>query len=177
MRARLAALLQAGQRRSTKASPERTDEPQRRLDHYLSGSPARVLHHCRLPGQKREIGHLIIGPAGITLVDSSQYGAGTARTGDGVLSVRHRRRSDLVKRLLEQMEGVRRLLADTPYSDVPLEAALACGRVDGPPKLQDAPRVMVCGTRRIAGEASRPGPLTRRRVTALSTYLENATQG
>lgn len=177
VRARLAGLVQPGQRRSRKASPGRTNEPGRRLDHYLRDSHARVLHHCLLPGEKDEISHLIVGPAGVTVVDSSHYMSGKARIGDGVLSVRRRRRSDQVGGVLRQLDAVRQLLADTPYSDVPLEAAIAYSRVDGPPVLRDAPRIMVCGTRRIAGEASRPGPLTKRRVTALAAYLDDATHG
>jgi hypothetical protein len=145
-----------------------------RLERYLSGSKAHVLHHCRVPGKRRgEINHLVVGPAGVTVVDSRHYNGKKARLEDGTLRVGKRNRTDLIKRVLDQVAAVRRLLADTPYSDVPVEAALAWKKVDGVPIIQyvDGPRLVVCGTRRIAGEASRPGPLDPRKVDALASFL------
>jgi hypothetical protein len=145
-----------------------------RMERYLRGSKAVALHHCRLAGRRRgEISHLIVGPAGVTVVDSSHYNGRKARLEDGELHVGKRNRTDLIKRVLNQANSVRELLADTPYADVGVEAALAWKKVEGVPIIQyvGGPRLVVCGTRRIAGEASRPGPLPPRKVDALASYL------
>jgi hypothetical protein len=178
LRGRLAGLVSAGDTRRREAAAKKPrrkgNDPALRLDRYLSDSRARVLHHCRLPGTRSEIGHLIVGPAAVTVVDSSHYGDGRARVGRGSLKIGRRNRRDLVDQLLTQAKGVRELLADTPYSDVEVEAALALREVEGLPTLHsfNAPRIMICGTRKIAGEASRRGPLSSRRVNALASFLE-----
>jgi hypothetical protein len=177
LRRRLAGVAFLGRTRNgDRAAGSRQDEPTTRLDHYLSGSTARVIHHRMVPGETREISHLIVGPAGVTVVDSRNYGEGRARVGRGALRVGRRDRSDLVEALLGQVKDVRGLLADTPYSEVRVEAALAYRQVEGLPTLHSfqAPRIMICGTRKIAREAGRPGPLTTDRVNALASYLDEA---
>jgi hypothetical protein len=150
------------------------DDPAARLDEYLRGSDAVALHHLRLPNGGGKLTHLVIGPAGITVIDSRNYSSRRAKVGHGGLRVGRRNRSDLVRNVLRQVDHVQEALADTPYSDVPVEAALAWREVEGLPILHtfNAPRVMVCGTRKIAKEASRTGSLSPRRVDALASYLE-----
>jgi hypothetical protein len=160
--------------RETSGGRQCVDDPSARLDYYLVNSDAMVLHHRRLPGRGRRISHLIVGPAGVTVVDSRHYGGRGVRVESGALRIGFRKRSDLIERVVGQVKAVRDVLADTPYADVAVEAALARRKVDGIPVIQQAgaPRVVVCGTRRIAGEASRPGPLSKRAVSALAAYLE-----
>lgn len=178
IRGRLAGLVSAGDARRREAAAtkprRRGSEPALRLDRYLADSRAKVLHNCRLPGARSEIGHLIVGPAAVTVVDSSHYADGRARVGRGTLKIGRRNRSDLIEELLDQARAVRELLADTPYSDVEVEAALALREVEGLPTLHsfNAPRIMICGTRKIAAEASRWGALSSRRVNALASFLE-----
>ena len=140
LRGRLRGLVSAGHARSGKAAPRRKDEPAVRLDSYLRDSRARVFHHRHLPGEKREISHLIVGPAGVTVVDSRHYSDGRARVGRGALKVGRRNRTDLIEELLGQVAGVRELLADTPYADVQVEAALAWREVEGLPTLTQLQR-------------------------------------
>ena len=145
-----------------------------RLERYLRGSKAHVLHHCRVPGRRRgQISHLVVGPAGVTVVDSRHYNGKKAKLEDGELRVGKRNRTDLIKGVLDQAARVSELLEDTPYADVDVEAALAWKKVEGIPIIQyvGGPRLVVCGTRRIAGEASRPGPLEPRKVDALASFL------
>ena len=151
------------------------DEPTARIDHYVRDSKAVVLHHRHLPGNGSEISHLIVGPCGVTVVDSRTYEAPSAKLERSPLRGSARRRSDLVKPVLAQVDAVRDLLADTPFADVPIEAALARRKVVGARVLQglNAPRVIVCGARTIAGEASREGPVTARHVKVLAAYLDN----
>jgi hypothetical protein len=144
-----------------------------RLDSYLRGSNAVALHHLRLPGNAREIDHLLVGPAGVTVVDSRHYLGGKAKYEGGRLRIGNRNRTDLIDEVLGQVDAVRSLLSDTPYADVPVEAAIAVGKVGGVPTVSSAEgrRVIVWGTGLIAREASRPGPLSRRRVDALASQL------
>jgi hypothetical protein len=71
------------------------------------------------------------------------------------------------------------MLADTPYAGVSVDAALAGREVEGQPILHSfsAPRVMVCGIRKISREASRPGSLSDRRVQALARHLDSELPG
>ena len=143
-----------------------------RLEGYLNGSQATVLHHLKLPGSG-EIDHLVVGPAGVTVVDGRYYTSGKAKFEKGQLRIGRRNRTALIKEVLDQAAAVRDLLADTRYSDVPVDAAIAVGQAGGIPTVGtgDGRRVIVWGTGLIAREASRPGPLSRRRVSNLATRL------
>ena len=152
------------------------DEATDRIDRYLSDSRAVVLHHRRVPGSRARISHLVVGPAGLTLVDSHHYkvpgvkidARGPRRTAQA--------RSDLVKPVLDQVEEVRELLAGTPYAGVPIDGALARSGDEGPRVLQDlnSPRVIVSGVRTIATEAGRDGDMDPGRVQALAQLLDDA---
>ena len=146
-----------------------------RLQEHLFGTGARVLHARQLPGKAGEVSHLIIAPSGITVVDSRRYTSGRAQVGRRGLRVGRRNRSDLVHHVRAQVDELHALLADTPYADVPIEAAIALRDVQGLPVLHtfNGPRVMICGTRKIAHEATRPGPFPPQRVDALAAYLES----
>jgi hypothetical protein len=133
-----------------------------------------VLHHRHLPGERREISHLVVGPAGVTVVDSHDYRASRVKFDGGSMRGSNRKRANLLQPVLFQVEAVRELLADTPYANVPIEAAVAQRKVAGARVLQglNPPRIIVCGPRTIAAEASRKGPLTPRRVRSLAAYLD-----
>jgi hypothetical protein len=150
------------------------DEPTARIDRYLDESKAVVLHHRHVPAAGSEISHLIVGPCGVTVVDSSTYGGSSSRLERDILGSSAKRRSALVKPVLSQVDTVRELLSGTPYADVPIEAALARRKVVGARVLQgiNTPRVIVCGARTIVGEASRKGPVAPGRVKSLAAYLD-----
>jgi hypothetical protein len=144
-----------------------------RLEHYLGGSQAVVLHQRDLPRKLRKIDHIVVGSAGITVVDSRHYRSPKARFTGRELRVGKRDRTDLIEGVLEQADTVRDLLAGTPYADVTIEAALALGSVRGHPLVTtlDGRSLIVWGTGFIAKEASRPGPLSGEDVQALASYL------
>jgi hypothetical protein len=177
IRARLSALVpfRTSERVAKRGPAARVspDDPAGRLELYLRGSKALVMHGRQLPGSRQEIDHLVIGPAGVTVVDSRNYSRRRAKLEGRTLRVGRRDRSHLIRSVVAQAESVKQLLAGTPYAEVPVEAALAWRRVSGVPVLQaaGAPRVVISGTRRIAGEASRPGPLPAGRVQALASFL------
>ena len=163
LRGRLTALV-SSRRGGLAFNGQGADQASARIDHYLRDSNAVVLHHRHLPGVRRDISHLVVGPAGVTVVDSRHYKAST------------RARSELAKSVLAQVDAVRELLVDTRYAKVPIEAAVARNRVEGPRVLQglNTPRIIVSGTRTIAKEARRGGPMDVGRVRALAAYLNNA---
>jgi hypothetical protein len=144
------------------------------FDLHLEESDAVVLHHRLAPGAAGEISHLILGSAGITVIDASNYDSPRARIGRGGLRVGRRNRSKLIQRVVAQVESVRSVLAATPFADVHIDAALAWRKVEGLPVLHSfsGPRVIVCGPRKIAREALRPGSLSKARIRALAAYLE-----
>ncbi len=143
-----------------------------RLERYLRGSDAIVLHRCRVPGKRGKISHVVVGPAGITVVDSRNYNGRRATVRGGQLRVGNRDRVDLIDGVLDNAARVQSLLADSPYAGVDVNAALAWGSVEGSRSIESVDgRVTVWGTGRIAGEASRPGPLSSREVEALASYL------
>jgi len=152
------------------------DEATARIDRYLSDSKALALHRRRLPGIRRDVSHLVVGPAGVTVVDSHGYVTSPIKFDWGDLRGSARRRSKRLKAVLSQVEAVRELLADTPYAKVPIEAAIVQRKVTGARVLQglNTPRIIVCGPRTIAHEASRKGPLSATRVRALAAYLNSA---
>jgi len=159
-------------RAATKARVNGSDAGAR-LEKYLYGSQATVLHHLQLPGQRVEIDHLVIGPAGVTVVDARHYGSGKAKFERGQLRIGRRDRTALIDEVLNQADAVRDLLSHTRFSDVPVDAAIAVGQAGGIPTVSSngGRRVIVWGTGLIAREASRPGPLSRRRVSALASRL------
>jgi hypothetical protein len=150
-----------------------------RLEHYLHGSDAVVLHQRRPRGKLRKINHIVVGPAGITVVDSRNYRCRKARFKGGQLCLGKRDRTDLVDRVLNQAAAVRDLLGGTPYAGVNVEAALALGNVRGEPvaRTWDGRSLIVWGTGRIAEQASRPGPLSVEEVDALASYLAGELSG
>jgi Nuclease-related domain len=150
-----------------------------RLEHYLDGSDAVVLHQRRLPGKLRKINHIVVGPAGITVVDSRHYGGPKTRFERGELRVGKRNRTDLIERVLDQAAAVRELIAGTSYAEVDVEAALALGSVRGDPVVTtlDGRTLIVWGAGQIAAEASRPGPLSVDEVDALASYLAGELAG
>jgi hypothetical protein len=153
------------------------DDPRSRLEKYLRGSEAILLNDLRLPNGGGKIDHLVVGRAGITVIDSRHYTSREARVGSKGLKVGWRNRTDLLQSVAEQAWAIREVLAGGRHTDVPVEAALAWRKVEGRRILNgrstpNTPRILVSGTRRIAREASRPGPLTSRKVAALASYLE-----
>jgi hypothetical protein len=174
LRRRFAGIVLPARRNGDTASNAAPDPIAARFDGHLNESRAVVLHHRDLPGKGGEISHLVVGPSGITVIDSHGYDASRVKFDGGTLRGSTRRRAKLLKDVLSQADAVRELLVDTPYAQVPIEAAIAQRRVTGARVLQslNAPRVIVCGTRTIAAEAARKGPLPAGRVRALAAYLD-----
>jgi hypothetical protein len=146
-----------------------------KLDRRLEGTDAVALHRVPLPAGGR-IDSLIIGPAGITVVDTSHYGSKVARVSPGGLRIGRRDRTDLIYGVLGQVAELREVLADTRYDDVPVEAAIVLSEVEGVPVIESFkhPRILIWGTGWVAMQASRPGPLSRRKVNNIAAWIRGS---
>jgi hypothetical protein len=144
-----------------------------KLDRRLEGTDAVAVHGVPLPGGAK-VDSLIIGPAGITVVDTGHYGSSRpAKVSPGNLKIGRRSRTDLLYEVLGQVAQVRDVLADTRYAGIPVEAAIVLSEVEGVPVIEslNAPRIMIWGTSWVAMQASRPGPLSRRKVNNIAAWI------
>ena len=127
-------------------------------DALLVGGVA-VLHALTLPGKKADIDHLVVGPAGVTVIDSKTW-TGRVWVGRAVIGRgRHAKRAP-IDGMQRQVNRVHAALARIGRDDVPVEAALCfvndnagldgrrCKRVDG---------VLVGTQASVARHAMRPG--------------------
>jgi hypothetical protein len=145
-----------------------------RLARRLEGRGVVVLQDRRIPGSRANIDHLAIGPAGIMVIDSKNY-EGKVVVRGGKLFVNGHNRTKLIHGAKHQCEVVRAAVADTPFAEIPIDAALAWVDVDGLPMLRTLRinGVLIDGTRKIVKRASRPGPLSIAEIDQLAALLND----
>jgi hypothetical protein len=83
-----------------------------------------VLHDRRIPGTRANIDHLVVGPAGIFVIDAKSYSGKVERRDRGWVLARDwrlyvggRDRTTLVTGVAAQQEAVRNALIDSPFHD------------------------------------------------------------
>ncbi len=136
-----------------------------------------LLHDRAIPGTRRNIDHIAVGPGGVTVIDPKAVkGKVRVERRGGLLSKRTshlvvggRDRTKLVVGVEEQVDVVRRAVG--PGVDV--RGALCWMEVDGLPllghlSLRD---VAVDGTKRVAAIASRPGDWDDATIEAVARAL------
>lgn len=102
-----------------------------RVAEVLVGVPGiEVLHDKRVPGSKANIDHIVVGPAGVFVVDAKKYEGsietvdkGSWLRSDWRLYVAGRDRTTLVDGVLGQVEVVRSVLGDE-FASVPVTGVL-----------------------------------------------------
>ncbi len=102
-----------------------------RVAEVLVGVPGiEVLHDRRVPGSKANIDHIVVGPAGVFVVDAKKYEGsievvdkGSCRRTDWRLYVAGRDRTKLVDGVLGQVDVVRSVLGDE-FASVPVTGVL-----------------------------------------------------
>lgn len=82
-----------------------------------------VLHDLALPGQRANIDHLVIGPAGVFVVDAKTWDGRVAVGRKTIFHGRQNRRKALTG-AREQADRVRAALAVCDHSDIPVQALL-----------------------------------------------------
>lgn len=142
----------------------------KRLEKRLAGTGVKLLHDRRVPGHGRaNIDHIAVGPGGITVIDTKNYGGkvrvervgGLFSERRTILSIGGRDRTRLVKAVEVQIELIRTMLATTEHSDIDIAGALCFADVQGLPLLanQQLNGITINGPRRVAKLAARPGDL------------------
>jgi hypothetical protein len=146
-----------------------------RLSNHLRRKGVAVLNDRRIPGTRANIDHLVVGPAGVTVIDTKNY-TGEVRVRRGKLWVKGRNRTKLVDGVLWQVELVREVLERHGLVDAPVTACLAWSNVDALPLLRslELNGVLIDGTRKVARHAARSGALTVAQVDQTAALLADA---
>lgn len=163
-----------------------TDDPQstrawqsgaigeRRLAAELTelGDTVTALHDRRIPGSRANIDHVVIGPAGIYVIDAKRYRnakislrrtGGLFTTPRTQLIVSGRDKTSLVTAMARQVDAVRTALAATAFETTPVTATLCFLDADfpvfGKPLTLDG--VHIKGLRGLTKLVTSGGPLDR----------------
>ena len=143
-------------------------EGERRLGQALNAAATAdtrltVLHDLTIDGRRANIDHVVIGPAGVTIVDAKAW-SGRVSVGKGTLWQGRQPRGREVDGMREQVHRICSALALAGRDDVPVRGALCfvnenAGIADGP--MQRLDRVALGGVRAVIGFVAADGPLSR----------------
>jgi hypothetical protein len=139
-----------------------------------------VLHDRQIPGTKTNIDHIVIGPAGIFVIDAKRYTGLVERRDRGWfldrdwrLYVNGRDQTKLVRGMPKQVDAVRGSLAASPYPNVATFAALCF--IDSTLGLFASPfvldRVHVTWPKMLYKLVRTEGPLTGVQVAEIERLL------
>lgn len=82
-----------------------------------------VLHSLMLPGESGDIDHVVVGPAGVTVIDSKTW-TGSVSATRGKLRVAGRNKQPCIDGMRRQVERVRGVLAEAGHHGVPVSGVL-----------------------------------------------------
>lgn len=142
-------------------------EGERRVAEVLTGvAGIEVLHDRHAPGRRANIDHLVVGPAGVFVVDAKKYKGrlevrdrGTFWNPDHRLYVAGRERSHLLDGVLGQAALVRSVLGPA-YTHVPVHAALCfIGAEWDRLRAKQLQGVSVLWPKALPSHVAQPGPL------------------
>jgi hypothetical protein len=139
-----------------------------------------VLHDRKVPGSRGNIDHLVIGPAGVHVVDAKLYkgdvrikDVGSLFKRDDRLYVGGHDRSKLADAMAWQVEAVKRVLCDKAVPVLPvlcfIDAEWPSFGVPGQFR-----GVLIEGQRSIRSRVSAKGPLDREALVGIATRLAAA---
>jgi hypothetical protein len=120
-----------------------------------------ALHGLVPPGGHGDIDHIVVGPAGVTVIDAKLW-TGKASIRRGTLRIGGRSKGACIEGVKSQVERVRRALSEAGHGTVPVEAALCLvdGNLGGPAApLERVDSVAVGAPPAVIARASRSGPL------------------
>ena len=142
-----------------------------------------VLHDRRVPQSRDNIDHIVIGPAGVYVIDAKRYtGSKVERRSNGTLLresparlfVGGRDKTKLVKAMDRQVSAVQNALRDLDQPSVPAVMSALCF-VDADWDLFSGPfdieGTHVTGPRGVVKHVSRPGPLDQAGRAAIGRHL------
>lgn len=93
------------------------------LNRAASSKGVAVLHDLALPGKKSNIDHLVVGPAGVSIVDAKAW-TGGVWIGHDTVGQRGRPRHKVMEGMRQQKHRVHSILASAGRDDVPVEGLL-----------------------------------------------------
>jgi Nuclease-related domain len=132
-----------------------------------------VLHDLVRPGEQANIDHLVVGPAGVTVIDAKSW-TGAVSHDRGELHVGRRRRPKPLEGMRRQLDDVRRVLGAAGHGQVPV-AGIVCFVDDnaGLPhdRLVEVGGVIIGRTAPTVHRAFRDGPLNTDDVKAVLAAL------
>ena len=130
-----------------------------------------VLHDRRVPGSKGNIDHLVVGPAGVYVIDTKRYASKKIEKRAGRLFIGGRDKSNLVAAMARQVDTVRRVL---DRLDEALEVFPTLCFVDGDWGLfgpYGIDGVQVTWPRQLEKQVTRPGSLDRDARIVIAHHL------
>ncbi len=146
----------------------------------LSSSRVRVMHDRRIPGTRANIDHLVVGHAGVWVIDAKRYqGRPTLRVEGGLLRPRvekllvgRRNCTKVVDGVLKQVDVVRGVVDD----DVPVHGALCFVDADWPliGGAFTTRGVAVLWPKKLYPRLQEPGPLSLDDIDRLHRALARA---
>ena len=135
-----------------------------------------VLHDLTIDGRRANIDHVVIGPAGVTIVDAKAW-SGRVSVGNGTLWQGRRPRGREVDGMREQVHRICAALALRGRDDVPVRSALCfvnenTGIADRP--MQMLAGVALGGVRAVIAYAAADGPLSPADVGEIHRLVASA---
>jgi Nuclease-related domain len=153
-----------------------------RLAKHLEGRGVRLLHDRRVRGHGHaNIDHILIGPAGVMVVDTKAVRGRVQVEQRGglfsrrlVLLIGGRDCTPLIEGLEKQMGYVRAVLQMTDFAEVEIRGALCFPNPDGLPALRSLKigDVLISGPKPVAKQARRAGPMVSDQIDRLWRHLD-----
>lgn len=154
-----------------------------RLDR-ATASGVRILHDRRVPRSRANIDHLVVGPAGVFVIDAKRYKGRPSRRVEGglfrprveKLMVGSRNCSALLAGVHKQVDLVGAALDDAGLDDVPVNGVLCFVQADWPliGGAFEIERLHVLWPRRAVSLVQSPGPLDAESIDRIHRRLATA---
>lgn len=134
-----------------------------------------VLHSLVLQDEQGDIDHLVIGPAGVTVVDSKAW-SGRASLRHDKLRIEGRSKQDCIDGAHRQTERVRRVLSEAGRGDVAVDGVLCmvdANRGISTVRLEQVQGVGIATPGPVIAHATRPGGLSLGDMRDVHRVLSN----
>lgn len=152
------------------------------LEKKLRESSCEILHDRLIPGKRANIDHIVVGPAGVTILDTKNYSGKVRSTKVGfgskrrtILTVNGKDKTDLVEGVRKQVAAVELALSELqPPIEVPVSGGLLWWNYEGLPMIGDVKvdEISVFSPRASYKTASRVGPFTIDQVGDIAVFLD-----
>lgn len=156
------------------------------LEKKLSKTTCEILHDRLVPGTRANIDHIVVGPAGVTILDTKNYKGKVRSTKVGfnrsrrtILTVNGADRTKLVDGVRKQVAAVAAVLLEIqPPIKIPVVGGLLWWNYEGLPLLGSVKvdEVPICSPSASHKLAARSGSLTAEQIGVVAIFLDGALQ-